>query len=297
MPDPGVGPGAARHRDRHLDRRDKSRSSLRRAWAWLPGHRGRTLPRLQPTCDAFVNVVPTAYQIPMNWLPGACPDGVPTYGYATDSLKHPETEPVLQQLQTEHDRLFFATFGVQPNDPDNTLERWLGTNAYKATDTWYDDFRLVQYATPVRLTGVEEKSIGQVLFGKQAEQVTIMAVRSPSVAPVGKPIPIEITFRLEAPTTQNLRWFVQLLSGQNIPLAQLDTGPDDNYTTFSSLPAREVQVEKAGLLVPANTPEGEYRLIAGLYNPDAGGARLVTVEGQDWVELGTVRVVKGEINN
>ena len=219
--------------------------------------------------DAFVNVVPTAYQIPMNWLPGACPAAVPTYGYATDSLKHPETEAVLQRLLSEHDRLFFATFGVQPNDPDNTLERWLGNNAYKATDTWYDDFRLVQYATPVRLTGVEERSIGHVLFGKQAEQVTIMAARSPSVAPVGKPIPIDITFRLEAPTTQNLRWFVQLLSSQNIPLAQLDTGPDDNYTTFSSLPAWEVQVEKAGLLVPANTPEGEYRLIAGLYNPDA----------------------------
>ena len=46
--------------------------------------------------------------------------------------------------------------------------------------------------------------------------------------------------------------------------------------------------------MPANTPEGEYRLIAGLYNPDAGGARLVTIGGPDFIELGSVRVVKGE---
>ncbi|MCB0049620.1 MAG: hypothetical protein KDE24_08770, partial [Caldilinea sp.] len=95
-------------------------------------------------------------------------------------------------------------------------------------------------------------------------------------------------------TDQNLRWFVQLLSGQNIPLAQLDSGPDDNYTTFSSLPARELLTERAGLLVPRNTPEGEYLLIAGLYNPDDEGARLITIDGPDFVSLGAVRVVKPE---
>ena len=140
---------------------------------------------------------------------------------------------------TQHDRLFFVTSGVQPNDPDNTIERWLGSNAYKATDDWFGDYRLLQYATPLRLSGVQEKPINQALLGKQAEQVTIVSSRAPSVAPAGEPIPIEINFRLEAPTTQNLRWFVQLLSGENIPLAQFDTGPDDNYTTFSTLPARE----------------------------------------------------------
>ena len=244
--------------------------------------------------DAFINVAPESYHVPMNWLPGDCDVAIPTYGYATSSMNYAETEQVLQALQNRHDRYWFATAGVQPNDPDNTVERWLATNAYKATDTWYDTFRLVQYATPLRLNGVEEKPIGEALFGKQAEQVTIVSARAPSVAAAGKPIPIDINFRLEAPTDQNLRWFVQLLSGQNIPLAQLDTGPDDNYTTFSNLPARQTLVERAGLLVPANTPEGDYLLIAGLYNPDAGGARLVTVGGVEYLPLGSVRVVKGE---
>ena len=111
----------------------------------------------------------------------------------------------------QHDRLFFATYGVQPNDPDNTLERWLAANAFKSDDKWYGDYRLLQYATPLRLSGVQEKTINQALLGKQAEQVTIESARAPSVAPAGEPIPIEIKFRLEAPTNQNLRWFVQLL--------------------------------------------------------------------------------------
>ena len=244
--------------------------------------------------DAFVNVVPTGYQIPMNWMASDCLSALPTFGYATDSGEHPETTLVMDRLLQQHDRLFFATYGVQPADPDNTLERWLAANAFKSDDKWYGDYRLLQYATPLRLSGVQEKTINQALLGKQAEQVTILSSRAPSVAPAGEPIPIEIKFRLEAPTNQNLRWFVQLLSGQNIPLAQLDTGPDDNYRTFSTLPARETLAENAGLLVPDNTPEGEYRLIAGLYNPDAGGARLVTIGGPDFVELGTVRVVRGE---
>jgi hypothetical protein len=244
--------------------------------------------------DAFVNVVPTCYQIPMNWMPGDCPFALPTFGYATDSGEQPETTMVMDRLLLQHDNLFFATYGVQPNDPDNTLERWLAENAFKSGDKWYGDYRFLQYATPLRLSGVQEKQINQALLGRQAEQVTIVSARAPSVAPVGEPIPIEISFRLEAPTDQNLRWFVQLLSGQNIPLAQLDTGPDDNYNVFSALPAREVLTENAGLLVPDNTPQGEYRLIAGLYNPDVEGARLVTVGGPDFVELGTVRVVSGE---
>jgi hypothetical protein len=241
--------------------------------------------------DALVNVVSNGYQIPMNWMPSECATPLPVYGYAPNSLRYPETEQVLRQVGAENDRIFFITFGVQASDPDNTVEQWLANNAFKATDDWYDTFRLVQYATPLRLTNVAEQPINKALLGRRAEQVTIVSARAPSVAPAGKPIPIEITYRLEAPTDQNLRWFVQLLSDQNIPLALLDTGPDDNYQVFSALPAQQNLVERAGLLVPANTPQGEYRLIAGLSNPDDAGARLITIDGPDWIELGTMRVV------
>jgi hypothetical protein len=251
----------------------------------------RDLCAIASGADAMVNVVATGYQIPMNWMPSECASPLPVYGYAPNSLRYPEAEQVLRQVGAENDRIFFITSGVQASDPDNTVEQWLANNAFKATDDWYDTFRLVQYATPLRLTNVTEQPINKALLGRRAEQVTIVSARAPSVAPAGKPIPIEITYRLEAPTDQNLRWFVQLLSDQNIPLALLDTGPDDNYQVFSALPAQQNLVERAGLLVPANTPQGEYRLIAGLSNPDDAGARLITIDGPDWIELGTMRVV------
>jgi hypothetical protein len=248
--------------------------------------------RVVTATDIFINVAPEGYHIPMNWMPGACKIDIPTLGYAPDSMNHPETEAVLTRALTDHDRIWFVTSGVQPNDPNNTLERWLADHAYKATDQWYENYRMLQYATALRLSSVKERPINQALLGRRAEQVTITSVRAPSVAAAGKPIPIDIQYRLEAPTDQNLRWFVQLLSSQNIPLAQLDTAPNDNYITFSSLPAREVLTERAGLLVPENTPEGDYLLIAGLYNPDDEGARLITINGPDFVSLGAVRVVK-----
>lgn len=242
--------------------------------------------------DAFVNVAPTDYHIVMNWMPGECKIDIPPFGYALDSMNHPETGLVLSRLLKQHDRIWFVTSGVQPNDPDNTLERWLADHAYKAIDIWYDNYRLLQYATGVRLSGVEERPVNKALLGRRAEQITIVSVRAPSIAAVGKPIPIDIQYRLEAPTDQNLRWFVQLLSGQNIPLAQLDTAPNDNYAMFSELPARELLTERAGVLVPENTPEGDYLLIAGLYNPGDEGRRLITIDGPDFVSLGSVRVVK-----
>jgi hypothetical protein len=242
--------------------------------------------------DAFVNVAPADYHIAMNWMPGECKIDIPTFGYALNSMNHPETGQVLSRLLTQRDRIWFVTSGVQPNDPDNTLERWLADHAYKAMDAWYENYRLLQYATGVRLSGVEERPINKALLGRRAEQVTIVSVRAPSIVAASKPIPIDIQYRLEAPTDQNLRWFVQLLSGQNIPLAQLDTGPNDNYALFSELPARELLTERAGVLVPENMPEGDYLLIAGLYNPDDGGARLITIDGPDFVSLGPVRVVK-----
>ncbi len=242
--------------------------------------------------DAFVNTAPEHFHIVMNWMPGECKTDIPIFGYALNSMNFPETGQVLDRLLTERDRIWFVTSGVPANDPDNTLERWLADHAYKAIDLWYDDFRLLQYATGVRLSGVEERPINTALLGRRAEQVTIVSVRAPSIAAVGRPIPIELQYRLEAPTDQNLRWFVQLLSGQNIALAQLDTGPNDNYAQFSELPAREILIERAGVLVPENTPAGDYLLIAGLYNPNDEGSRLITIDGPDFVSLGAVRVVK-----
>ena len=185
--------------------------------------------------------------------------------------------------------------GVQPNDPDNTVERWLGNNAYKATDTWYGDYpsAAIRHAPAAGWRGTNGRSTRPCSASR------------PSRLRSCRPAPPRLRrrasrFRSTSPSAWKRRpprtcaGSSNCSAGRTFRWPSSTPGPTTTTPRFSTLPARETLVEKAGLLVPANTPEGEYRLIAGLYNPDAGGARLVTVGGPDFVELGTVRVVNGE---
>jgi len=48
-----------------------------------------------------------------------------------------------------------------------------------------------------------------------------------------------------------------------------------------------------GILVPANLPTGDYRLIAGLYDPDqAGMPRVLTLDGADAVGVGEMLLAR-----
>lgn len=241
--------------------------------------------------DVMVTVAPYAYQIPMNWLGAECRYGIPVLGYATDSLEQPEARQVMERTLKRYNLIWFVTGGLPPNDPENTLERWLSDHAYKAFDTWYGDFRLLAYATPTRLEGVVGRALGTPLVGAQTSEVTVISVRAPETASAGEAIPIEIAYSLAATTEFNLRWFVQLLTLDGFPVALLDTSPDDGYTPFSSLPADEEVVEYAGLLLPSDLPAGEYKMIAGLYNPDLPSAeRLRAPDGSDFIHIGRLVV-------
>ena len=79
----------------------------------------------------------------MNWYDGE----LPIFGYATDSMDHAEAVNVLSRAVAGHEGIWFVTAGLPPADPANSVERWLADRAYKATDGWYDDFRLMRYGT------------------------------------------------------------------------------------------------------------------------------------------------------
>jgi hypothetical protein len=241
--------------------------------------------------DVIITVAPYAYQVPMNWLGAECNYAPPVIGYATDSMEYPEAQQVMARTLDEYDLIWFVTGGLPPNDPENTLERWLADNAYKAFDMWYGDFRLLAYATPARLEDVTARETGTPLVGAQTSEVMVESVRAPETVSPGEALPIEIAFRLAAPSGFGLRWFVQLLTLDGFPVALLDTAPDDGYTPFSDLPAEQELVERAGLLLPPDLPTGEYQVIAGIYNPELENAeRLRAPDGSDFVHIGRLVV-------
>jgi hypothetical protein len=241
--------------------------------------------------EALVTVAPFAYQIPMNWLPTECRAMIPVYGYATNSMEFPEADMALRKVLQNYNRIWFVTGGLPSNDPENTVERWLATNAYKANDTWYDDFRLLDYATATQLRNSALTPLNVTLVGSGTSQVTISAAKASSLSQAGRVLPVEIYYRISAQNPTDLRWFVQLLRPEGYPAALLDTAPDDGYTPFSQLPANVELVERAGLTLPDNLPPGRYELIAGLYDPTQEGApRLRAADGSDFVRVGYVVV-------
>jgi hypothetical protein len=245
--------------------------------------------------DVIVTIAPYAYQIPMNWLGSECKPVPPVLGYATDSLQQPEAQSVMNRTLNQYNRIWFVTGGLPPNDPENLLERWLADTAFKASDDWHDDFRLLVYATPLALEGTERKEMNVPLVGTQTSRVTITGTRMPDTAAVGSVVPVEVNYRLDGTNEANLRWFVQILTMEGFPVALLDTAPDDGYTLFSSLPPQEELTVRAGLLLPTEMPVGEYQVIAGLYNPDSPDAeRLRATNGDDHIQLGTVFVELGK---
>lgn len=247
--------------------------------------------------DALITVAPFAYQIPMNWLGAKCVAQPEVLGYAVDSLAHPEAETALARALEEHSRIWFVTGGLPPNDPENLLERRLADVAHKAQDTWYADYRLLLYGSAEVLAEAPWFPIATPLVGRGTSQIVVLAARMPDVVMAGDVLATELYYELAAPSPSHLRWFVQLLADTGEPVALLDTAPQGGYASFMDLPVETELMERAGIWVPPDTPTGDYRLIAGLYNPeDAEAARLRAPDGSDHVELGVVRVVAQDAN-
>lgn len=242
--------------------------------------------------DAVITVVPFAYQIPMNWMAGACPVVPPIVGYGVNSATEPEAQALLAQLLETTERIWLVTGGLPANDPENTIERWLVENAFEADDRWFDDYRLVRYASTVRMRTATTNQLGIPLSRGQTPEVTLLSATAPAAATATAIVPVEITYQLDVPVDADLHWFVQLLSMEGYAVALVDTTPANGYAPFSTLPVAELQTEHVALQLPANVTPGRYRLIAGLYDPAVtDGQRLRLPNGRDFVDLGTVAVL------
>ena len=245
--------------------------------------------------DAVVTVAPAAYQIPMNWLGSSCPSQPPLYGLALDSAAHEEARVLLARALSQHERLWLLTGGVAASSPENSVEQWLANTAYQADAAWHDDYRLLRYGTPAAEDNASlillDVSLTDALVNQQPNRVRVLNARLPERERAGNVLPVEIRYELEGPGNANLRWFVQLLNAEGLPVALLDTMPADGYAPFATLPVGEPLVENAGLQLPSRLPPADYQAIAGLYNPElADNPRLRSPAGTDFVSLGFVRI-------
>ncbi len=105
----------------------------------------------------------------------------------------------------------------------------------------------------------------------------------------GSPLPITLFWQSVAETSVNYTVFVQLLDSDWKVVAQQDQQPLAGDAPTGTWIPGEILTDPYNLIVPADLPDGDYRLITGLYQVETG-ERLPVSNGSDFVELGVITV-------
>lgn len=224
--------------------------------------------------DRIITLAEYHYHVPMNRFKAR----MPLIGFARQRGPLPDTALPLLNDALRGDNIWLVTVGLTPAAPDNPVEQWLATTAFKLNDEWLGDNRLVRYAAPRAL-------VTRPMTVTLGNTIQLAAVSWPEIVRVGRPLPVELEWLVLRPPDADYNVFLQLLSGQGVLAAQHDGPPVGGYlrTTRWSPGARVV--DRHGLVLPDFLPPGDYRLIVGLYDP-ASGKRLPASTGGDFVELG-----------
>ena len=135
----------------------------------------------------------------------------------------------------------------------------------EAALTEIDLSREVLPADPARINPAQR---ADAKFGDQVDLLGY-TVGAASVAP-GRPLDVTLFWRARRDLSDDLTVFVQLLDSAGKPWAAADVRPwQGRYPTTSWL-AGEIVRDTYSLTLSADAPDGEYRLIAGLYSTDTG---------------------------
>lgn len=199
----------------------------------------------------------------------------------------------LASIAARHDRLYVVLWAVEESDPERIVERWLAAHAYRATETWYGDVRLATYGMPVtEQAAAETRKLESTQF---AEEIALRAYAiGQGKAQPGDLIRVELSWEaLERPAGR-YKVFLHLVGPDGQIAAQVDSEPGGGMNPTSAwTPGGGVFTDRYGLLVPADTPDGQYQLLMGMYDL-AGAPRLpVTTDGRpagEVLTLGTVVV-------
>lgn len=195
------------------------------------------------------------------------------------------TTAQVKDIAASHPHLYSLFWATGESDPDGVVEGWLDTHAYKAADSWKGDVRFVIYATQQPTSNWPVQPM-DVLLSDQI-RLTGKALSTQEVDS-GDVLQLQLNWQAERTPDADYTVFVQLLDERDQVIAQHDAPPvSGDRPTGGWQPGEQVS-DKHGLLVPAGTAPGDYRLIAGMYDPQSGNR--LPVNESDTIDLGVVRV-------
>lgn len=200
------------------------------------------------------------------------------------------TRSELEQIISEHRRIYAVLWATQERDPNQVVETTLDSDAYEADSRWFGDVRLVRYVTPVDFETFTQVN---VQFG---EHITLeqYALSSEIVEP-GDVLQIQLHWSTDFTLEKRYKVFIQLINPEGVLVAQRDSEPGGGQLPTTSWQPGETIVDNHALIVPNDLPMTHYSLILGFYNPNDPLVRL-PVNQTDFLTLSQIAISspKGE---
>jgi hypothetical protein len=159
------------------------------------------------------------------------------------------------------------------------------------TEVKLGQINVTRPATPVDIDALRLDHEVSVEFNRQ---LRLLGYRLPErlFAP-GEELPVTLYWRCLQAGDEELVTFVQALDADGALVAATEMPPTDGFFAVSRWQPGDVVRDRQALRLPASLPDGDYRLIAGMFR-QADGQRLTVTGGArqsaDFVTLGNVSV-------
>lgn len=218
------------------------------------------------------------------------PDGPNVYPLPRSRPLDPAAvEAELSDLAQRYQRIFVLYWGDAEADPNKVIESWLDAHAYKATERWVGAVRFATYAIPAQLSDRPAQLSG-AQFGAH---ITLDGFTLPDrqLQP-GDILPLDLFWRTDARLDTRYKVFVHVLDANGQIVAQTDREPGGGLNPTTNWEPRQLIVDRYGVLMPDDAPNGIYTVEIGLY--DFNNVRLKMADGRDALEVARVEVVSNE---
>ncbi|MBI5876344.1 MAG: glycosyltransferase family 39 protein [Chloroflexi bacterium] len=144
--------------------------------------------------------------------------------------------------------------------PPGPTEDWLAANGFQTSSRWFNGIRVLLFATPTEasLRAAAPASV-------QTALPLTLTVRMSAAVYAGDVLPVILRWQATATLPADYQASVRLIGADGRVIRQLDRRPLDGRVPTSQWRPDDVLDDRYGLLVPEDTPSGDYTVQVILY--------------------------------
>gem|GEM_PF-4229257 len=181
----------------------------------------------------------------------------------------------LERLADKYTRIKAVYWGDEQTDDLGVIEMWLNSNAYKYSEKWYGQVRLMEFY-------IDDISDFEYLGVRMNDFVLDSYGLNSKAFNPGEVVVVSLNWYTVHTTSDMYKVFVHVSSSSGLPpVAQHDSYPMGGVMPTSSWSAGEMVLDRHGVYLPMDLQSGEYEVYTGMYSDDDGKRLSVDGKGED----------------